>query len=40
MEVENVITYWEMCSEEGTSLQRGMNYRFHGKDTVILMSQA
>ena len=28
-----------MCSEEGASLQRGMNYRLHGKDTVILMSR-
>ena len=28
-----------MCNEEGASLQRGMNYRLHGKDTVILMSR-
>ncbi len=39
MEIGNVITYWEMCSEEGASLQRGMNYKLHGKDTVILMSR-
>ncbi len=39
MEVGAVITYWEMCSEEGASLQRGMNYRLHGKSSVILMSR-
>ena len=39
VEVGAVITYWEMCSEEGASLQHGMNYRLHGKDTVILMSR-
>lgn len=39
MEVGSVITYLEMCNEEGASLQRGMNYRLHGKDTVILMSR-
>ncbi len=33
-----VISYLEMCREEGASLQRGMNYRFKGADSVILMS--
>jgi hypothetical protein len=27
-----------MCQEEGESLQRGMNFRLHGKFSVILMS--
>ena len=34
----NIISYTEMCAEEGTNLQRGMNYRLHSKNTVILMS--
>ena len=28
----------EMCQEEGASLQRGMNFRFKGGTSVILMS--
>jgi hypothetical protein len=28
----------EMCSTVGVNLQRGMNFRLHGKETVILMS--
>jgi hypothetical protein len=27
-----------MCQEEGSSLQKGMNYRMNGRHTVILMS--
>lgn len=38
MEIGKVISYWEMCSEEGATLQRGMNYKLHGKQSVILMS--
>ncbi|MBI2144732.1 HNH endonuclease [Candidatus Woesearchaeota archaeon] len=38
MEVGDIIDYWQMCAEEGASLQRGMNYRLKGKNTVILMS--
>jgi len=34
----DVIDYWEMCSEERASLQRGMNFRLHKKVSVILMS--
>ena len=33
-----IISYLEMCSEEGISLQRGMNYHLHGETSVILMS--
>jgi hypothetical protein len=34
----DIISYHEMCLKEGTSLQRGMNFRLHGKHSVILMS--
>ena len=34
----DVISYLEMCAEEGANLQRGMNYRFHGGCSVVLMS--
>jgi hypothetical protein len=34
----NVISYIEMCKNEGTSLQRGMNFRLKGHCSVILMS--
>jgi hypothetical protein len=34
----NVISYIEMCQKEGTSLQRGMNFRLKGQHSVILMS--
>lgn len=34
----NVIPYIEMCQKEGTSLQRGMNFRLKGRHSVILMS--
>lgn len=34
-----VISYMEMCQEEGASLQRGMNFRLKGNATVVLMSQ-
>ena len=33
-----VISYFEMCQREGTSLQRGMNFRLHGGHSVFLMS--
>ena len=38
MEIGKVNSYWDMCSEEGASLQRGMNYRLHKTKNVILMS--
>ena len=34
-----IIAYLEMCQREGASLQRGMNYRLGGIDSVILMSK-
>lgn len=34
----DIISYNEMCLEEGYSLQRGMNYRVKGGPSVILMS--
>lgn len=34
----NVISYIEMCQKQGTSLQRGMNFRLKGHHSVILMS--
>lgn len=34
----SVISYIEMCQKEGTSLQRGMNFRLKGHHSVILMS--
>lgn len=34
----DVISYLDMCQEEGANLQRGMNFRLHGKQSIILMS--
>jgi len=34
----DVISYLEMCQEEGVNLQRGMNFRLGGDTSVILMS--
>ena len=34
----DVISYMEMCQEEGVNLQRGMNFRLKGRFSVILMS--
>lgn len=34
----DIISYLEMCQQEGVNLQRGMNYRLHGGHSVILMS--
>jgi hypothetical protein len=36
--IGDVISYLEMCAEEGVSLQRGMNYRLSTSYSVILMS--
>jgi hypothetical protein len=36
---QSVISYIQMCTEEGTSLQRGMNFHLHGNLSVILMSR-
>jgi hypothetical protein len=34
----DVISYMEMCSAVGVNLQRGMNFRLRGTESVILMS--
>lgn len=34
----NIITYVDMCQNEGLSLQKGMNFRVRGRHSVILMS--
>lgn len=33
-----IISYLEMCQEEGVNLQRGMNFHLHSNYSVILMS--
>jgi len=38
MQRDNIISYFDMCQTEGTSLQKGMNFRVRGKHSVILMS--
>lgn len=38
MKPGDVISYIEMCQQEGQNLQRGMNFRSHGNTSVILMS--
>jgi hypothetical protein len=35
----DIISYMEMCSQEGVSLQRGMNFGLRGPISVILMSR-
>lgn len=35
----DVISHAEMCTREGVSLQRGMNFRLRNKASVLLMSQ-
>jgi hypothetical protein len=37
-EIGEVISYLEMCNEEGVNLQRGMNYRLGNSYSVIFMS--
>lgn len=34
----DILTYNEMCMIEGSSLQRGMNYRLGGRQSIFLMS--
>lgn len=34
----SIVSYIDMCSEEGVNLQRGMNFRLHKGYSVILMS--
>ena len=36
---DEILTYWEMCSRQGMSLQRGMYFREPPAHGVILMSQ-
>lgn len=33
-----IIPYLDMCQREGTSLQKGMNFRLSSDHSVILMS--
>ena len=35
---DSIISYFDMCQSEGSSLQRGMNFRLGGDYSVILMS--
>jgi len=34
----SVLSYFQMCDAEGTSLQRGMNFRPRGRHSIFLMS--
>lgn len=34
----DIISYLDMCKEEGVNLQRGMNFKLRGKYSIILMS--
>jgi len=34
----DVVSYLEMCANFGVNLQRGMNYRLRGDESLILMS--
>ena len=34
-----IVSYWEMCNREGTSLQRGMNFWLRHGYSVVLMSR-
>jgi hypothetical protein len=34
----DVVSYWDMCKEESSALQRGMNFKLHRKTSIILMS--
>lgn len=36
--VGDVISYWDMCKQEGSMIQKGMNFRLHNKASVVLMS--
>lgn len=38
IKASDVISYLDMCREEGVNLQRGMNFRLRGGISVILMS--
>jgi hypothetical protein len=34
----DVVSYLQMCEQEGVNLQRGMNFKLHGGSSVVLMS--
>ena len=38
MKPSDIISYIEMCQEEGFSLQKGMNYRVKSDYSIFLMS--
>ena len=39
LEPGTILSYLEMCAEERSSLQRGMNFRMHPSYSVLLMSR-
>lgn len=39
IEPGSIISYTQMCLEEGMQLQRGMNFRVGGRQTIVLMSR-
>lgn len=39
VKVGDVISYWDMCANEKSVLQKGMNFHLHGKISVLLMSR-
>src|SRR4030066_2602092 len=38
IKVGDVISYWDMCKEEESMIQRGMNFKLRNKASVVLMS--
>ena len=36
---DEILSYWELCSREGMSLQRGMYFREPPNHGIILMSR-
>ena len=38
IKVGDVVSYMDMCQEEGAALQRGMNYRLGKAYSIVLMS--
>lgn len=35
---DEILTYWDMCRREGTSLQQGMNFRLRAGHSILLTS--
>ena len=38
MKQGDIFSYMDMCQKEGTTLQRGMNYKIKRRYSIILMS--